>query len=435
MGVKNRTMPVSFRGLGWLHLDGQGVEGLTEGVIREFGYSRPVGANNNLYRWLIRQGINASNGMNVIVSNGESSGINAKVTLRKSPTKTHPDYWRFHEYGFDGVPFLMAPIVLGGHQGSSSSVEARADAIRLLHRKISTRRRQFQGLVALGELGKTIKMVIRPARALRMAVGEFVDRAVKTVKRLPRRAPMRRILADAWLGDALGWGPTLADVKDGAVALARVVERDALERHQFHVLKQIETPVQSANLNVQVTCVRSPFVMNFNGEIKVVRKTTCVYYGAHLNRVADPPGLGNSARRLATLSGFNWVDLIPQAWELLPMSFLIDYFLNVGEVLEAAANIYDLPAYCTEVIIEETENIRNFSLDQKFMKDTWGDSLYAAESTGATVHSSYKTIARQQYPGNFEVPLSLKLPFQLGQWLNIAALLAGARSFQPFINR
>jgi hypothetical protein len=38
---------------------------------------------------------------------------------------------------------------------------------------------------------------------------------------------------------------------------------------------------------------------------------------------------------LAQLSGFSWTEFVPTAYELLPFSFVLDYFSNVGSVLSA----------------------------------------------------------------------------------------------------
>jgi hypothetical protein len=121
-------------------------------------------------------------------------------------------------------------------------------------------------------------------------------------------------------------------------------------------------------------------------------------------------------------------------WELVPWSFLIDYFINIGDVIESACNVYGQPAWVEEVDINETEEIRSFVVDHDYMRSIWPTSYAGTTGPDVVRKQSYKSIVRKASDWNLQSELSFRLPVDV-QWLNIAALAAGGRSFQSFSKR
>lgn len=435
MGNKTKSIPASFRGVGWNQTPLTGYRQALEGVVRTFGYTRVAG-DNPKFRVLIKAGVNAANGMSITVTNGETTNMRHKIYLRLSGSPSSPDYSTIWTYGFDGVPTQLAPLVLLGHEGSSSLVQACDIANRVMQRKRTARRRQVMGGVVLGELGKTLKMVSSPAKALRGKATTLISRLTKVKKRATRGASLTKALADTWLETTFGWKPLLADMKDGATALARLATRDALERQQFRAFGEVPNFVSSFQGSVQVQCgPGGTYVINLLGEGSTVRYSQCILYGMWATKIQDATRAHSTAKRLATLSGFNWEDVIPQAWELVPWSFLVDYFTNVGDVLEAYASVFDQPLWIEEVDIEETRVSRNYNVDPQYLKTTWPGTYLTHEGATVARKYSYRTITRKAFDwAKFFPSLKFSLPQDM-QWLNIAALIAGGRSFQPFTHR
>jgi hypothetical protein len=432
---KTKTMPTSFRGYGWRKLLSSSIDDrLYEGYVANFGYTR-TGGNQPLYRKIIRAGGNASTGMAVTVTGG-SWDPDVAWTATKENNKNTPqglvkvvDSW-----GFTGVPFTFAPTALFGLEGSSHLVDACANANRQLHKLWTSRRRQFQGGVVIAELEKTLAMVIKPAKALRSKASTLTSRLMKIRKRAGRGDSIVKTMADTWLETTFGWKPLIADVKDGAKAVARVATRDALERQQFRAYGDAPSTVQTSDGTNAISCVTGGTLLYLKEHRQYVRNSLCIIYGVWQTKLQDSLRAHSTASRLATLSGLNWGDIAPQVWEVIPWSFLVDYFVNVGDVIEASSNVFDQPAWMEEVDIEDLTRTATFTPDPVAQKANYG---VTATVTGesCTRKESYRQIVRGSFNYDKLYPtLRFQLPIS-SQWLNIAALVAGGRSFQPFSSR
>jgi hypothetical protein len=119
-----------------------------------------------------------------------------------------------------------------------------------------------------------------------------------------------RIYADLWIEMQYGWKPLLSDVKSGAEALAAQLS----EPFSLHyVAKRMK---QESGERVTQTMSDGPI--------------TCTYYSCRgrvlRTTVSEKPGLAQLSRLDNPLT---------VAWELLPWSFVIDWFIPVGQWLDA----------------------------------------------------------------------------------------------------
>lgn len=438
MGNKTKNMPVSFRGYGWRKLLSANInDTLFNGTIRTFGYIR-TGGNMPRYKFVIRNGGPAMNPMVVTVTNGSfSEDLNHTVWIGAKKNTPNGLVDVIDSWGFVGIGDSLAPPVLANHEGTANPlVDACKGANRILHRKWTSRRRQFQGGVVIAEWRKTLELVFKPARALRSRVRTLTARLAKAKRRTARnRSHWSKAAADTWLEVTFGWKPLIADVKDGAVAAARIATRDALERQQFRAYGDSTETVQVSTGFQSVGCVTGNTDLGFRICDTTRRKGYCVIYGKWQTKLQDALATHGLFHRLATLSGlWSLGDIAPQVWELVPWSFLVDYFSNVGDCAEAGANVFDQPMWMVEVDIDETEKTRDYVFDTKYLRDTYPTYL-ASDGGNLTRKTSYKVIERKMFDYSKLYPsLSLSLPFDM-QWLNIAALISGGRSFQAFTKR
>lgn len=438
MGNKSRNMPVSWRGT--LFRDTQaGVVFPTALVadLRHYGYAR-TGVNNPQYKRLIRQGLSATGGMTVNVDNGNTDDCSFTLSKRGSSDPNSPEYSRIYTSGMTGVHLsLNLPAPIASHYKTVSFDEACATARRIVHKRLTARRRQFQGGVVALEMRKTLEMVTRPAKGLRKQVEVFSRRIPKAMKSLKRShktsQSASRILADLYLEATFGWQPLLADTRDGAIALARHASKDALERQQFRAYGATEYPdTTTFGNNYQVGYDFNTIVI-FDREWRHKTKAECIIYGRFQTRLQDASYAKSSALRLAELCGFTLADFVPSAWEAMPWSFLVDYFTNVGDVLEAFSNNVGEIAWMAEVHITESKEDFISKLNQASTAAQHGALFYSILGVmGMHSEAHKRTIVRT--PGgltDLSTTLRLNLPGGL-QWLNIGALAVGARPPKPF---
>jgi len=200
----------------------------------------------------------------------------------------------------------------------------------------------------LGELRKTVGMIRRPLMSLRQAVGSYAQsqkktRYARTLRRWrnegiqgPGRAAAAaasRAVSGSWLEFSFGVKPLLSDVHDGAKALAKALTY--IPPREFISFSAREDSQWGAvtNRNFDAGFWTKYTSGNKDGNLTYQDSTTMKYrvYGAvTLFNEEDYP----ANRAWADRFGLNWSDVLPTAWELIPGSFLADYFLGIGDFVE-----------------------------------------------------------------------------------------------------
>jgi hypothetical protein len=198
----------------------------------------------------------------------------------------------------------------------------------------------FQGGVALGELKETLRMLRNPAQGIRRGLNRYLDHVKKRVNSAKRRRPRRdtvgnlanrraQIVSDTWLEHVYGWSPGISDIYQAGEALNR-----KLDRYDFiyDIVEGRGSEDRSSTSGWLDSGFNSQnYAHKFEYQYADVHKTTTRYKA----EVCIEPA--TSVRANMRLFGTDWRDLVPTAWELIPYSFLADYFSNIGDVLSAWA--------------------------------------------------------------------------------------------------
>lgn len=431
MGNKTNPKKVSWRGYSYDQNSFTGaIDGGWQGFLSTYQNDR-VGSHDPNFRVKIRQNLNASGQMSITAQNAGTSDADVKIYWRKSASG--PDSNTIYSSGHNGVFFgLNVPIPVTSHWASNDLDKACAIAIRTLQRKWTGRRRAVMGIAMAGELGKTIDMIIRPAKGLQNAVKTYISRAKKLAKRATRRDGIAKVIADTWLETVFGWKPLIGDIKDGAQAIARIATRDYLEREQFRAYGEYPKQV------FQTIGILGPIGFSpISGVLyDLVREQTmnsqCILYGVWSTRLQDSNLTKSLAERLIERSGFGFEDWAPSAWELVPWSFLVDYFSNIGDVIEASCNTLDGPLWVEEVDITRSFDLRKMKPNSDNPKANFGARFVTQQGADIFTWSELTSVTRKGFDmAKIRPTLSFSLPVDM-QWLNIAALAAGARPSKPF---
>lgn len=198
------------------------------------------------------------------------------------------------------------------------------------------RNSNFSLPVTLIEAGKTVQMVAETATKLAKVIhdlrrGNLVGAAgalgISTSRSQTRRFNDRygvnptATAANYWLQYQYGWKPLLNDVKNGAEALAEAVSRngDSMTKSVYASSRLVYDQVWT-DFSLGV----SPHVLgNIRAHVNISRKAKWRFKP----NAADLPGL------------FGLVNPLEVAWEIVPFSFVADWFLPIGGYLSAL----DLP--------------------------------------------------------------------------------------------
>jgi hypothetical protein len=132
-----------------------------------------------------------------------------------------------------------------------------------------------------------------------------------------------------WLENVYGWAPLFNDMNDGATAILDILEDPiALRTHVSGFSRQDYTKTLSGTSYLGGV-LGSAFETRYSGQYlrALTYKFGCTVAASYRNQSA----LGNAAKAL----GLSWHNVVPSMWELIPYSFVVDYFTNTGDVLSA----------------------------------------------------------------------------------------------------
>lgn len=412
-------------------------------VVREFVRGRTGVANPN-FRVALRNDTNASTTFSGSEANGSSEPCDGTMSWEEKDVLS-PYQWKlkvFKHSGYFGG--LNVPGALTAHPAPTVSfVNADAIAVRNLYRKIDRMHHQFMGGVFVGQLGKAVKMVLSPAKSLRSKLSDYINAIAKRRGNVNPKT-LKKVIADTYLEYTYGWQPLLHDVRDAAKAVRRFSDGDPA-RDRFRVKGEELIPLSQTSVTVGIPVYYPSFPYIQTSVVN--RRILVVYYGLFKGGILDSAGATTKADRLIALSGFDFASFAPTVWELIPWSFVIDYFSNIGDLITAVSIGSSEVKWITKVTIAESlydiRNVPNAAAALAWMQGNLPATARERKAEGLTTRLkySYRSVSR----GVSTVPFP-SLRFELPhidvakwgfdnetskKWLNMAALAVGARPRRP----
>lgn len=361
------------------------------------GFSR-IGVDNPMFQSLINAGSGATNSMSVTVT--ELNYTPGRLLYTYNPVNS-VNFGKISYHTASGVG-IQLPTAVWQSDVSSDALNKAAIGIR---KKIKEVDQKFSGPTFLGELSQTIALIKSPASALRGHTGLFLDRMARQKAKQNKRQ-FSKTLADSWLEYSFGVAPLIKDITSIAEAAQNMVVEPHLKRESFTGFAEKAT----SDLRSGVT----PFGLNTYYSRDVIDRCKAIYTVGVRPEVLRA---NNALEAVIAQGGFNLNEVLPTAWELLPWSFLIDYFSNIGDVISAATTSMTNVRWVQLTTIEETlfrvhsGNIEpNPAAGHKFIGGTF--PLYTA-----TQRRIVRSTAAIPIPG-----IRFELPGRPAQFLNMAAL-------------
>ena len=205
--------------------------------------------------------------------------------------------------------------------GPSGQSEGHADTQAKLKflQQYRSRRTAFQGGTFFGELRESLEMLRHPAKALRKGIDQYAKaarRAASKAGKLPKKR--NSAIADTYLEFSFGWRPLFNDIHDAA----------ELVRHSQRTYLEDMNAEYRENTSVDLgTFTESENALAWKGQQRTTFSVSVRYKGAVLADTPEPS--------FAEFTGFGQSNFIPTVWNLIPYSFLVDYFTNIGTVLDS----------------------------------------------------------------------------------------------------
>jgi hypothetical protein len=368
------------------------------------------------WREVIRAGRNATNSMVASYDEIITSPGSHIVTWFEDASKTTGDvsHWSGYRAAYEvDLPVPFSDLL------DSTDAKARAN-FNAQFRKFSN---AMSGGVFLGEMREALSMLRRPAASLSEGIGKYlgsVNKRSRSARNKPKPSvkEISKIAAESWLEYSFGWVPFVNDIQDAFKAL------DNLQKQP--VSYKIAAGAQSESNTTDTTDY--PTVFGYMASIRNVRKwhkTHIRYKGA----VLIQPQV--AAADYAKNWGVHTSQFVATAWELLPWSFLADYFANIGDILNYDNSINSKLLWACKGVRSDSFSSCTWTPDHDKTRILLGQ--WFVSSTGGSSFAIYKrsAIDRSSVTSVADLTLSditVSLPTSTTQWINMSALLASANS-------
>jgi hypothetical protein len=190
--------------------------------------------------------------------------------------------------------------------------------------KLAQKQTSFHGGVFLGEIRQAVRAIRSPLTALRVSFDRYLHK-VSLYKRRRGRNTVREInraIAGTYLEAVFGWEPLVSDIDDAMRASAR----------RLTYLPPVDHVQAKASDSGAREDTPSEFYIGAgSGYISFKVMTEYEVSVSFKGGFFESSSFGG----ISTDFGVGVRNFVPTVWELIPWSFVADYFINVGDCLEA----------------------------------------------------------------------------------------------------
>lgn len=282
-----------------------------------------TGTENPFWTRQVAEGVDAGSAYTRIQRNKvvQSESVNWRWTQWRNSRREN-----FFTYELSG-DFPLAYTASRGQMDPTFDVSRlKSEAKIAFLGKLREAQTSFQGLTFLGELKETIGMVKSPLKGIRDITKRY-NNGVRRINRLQKAGRLAGSVADAYASLYLQWtygvSPLINDVKGICDAVKEMVENPPLK----------DIPIRVTVKDGYISWL--PMLVGPTSTVPVY----CTGFDAHKISVQIKGAVKAEASSSSSESarwGFELREFVPTIWELVPYSFLVDYFTNVGNVLGAA---------------------------------------------------------------------------------------------------
>lgn len=381
------------------------------------------------YRSLIAEGSNATSEY-VVDRSKLLTKVEGKISafgIGAPPPPLHEGAWargQKHETmrGFGLPEFSVLPHII------ANTPEAEAMALTAVYRKIESEQSHLAGASVLAEGVDVLRQFGKPFDAVidltnrRLNRLDLERRGLKGTTSF-KRIKWAQIVASTYLEYAFGLEPLISDTQKVAEAYARWHDE---AKDSPKLRSRVTGRGHSNSVNHSAGHIRpgDSQCLRFRYTDRLATEDR-VQYVCGLK--ATPIANIGSNDRLRDLLGFQPRKWIPAIWEVVPWSFLADYFTNIQEILEAAAADVSGVTWCSRTRSQRTVRHVTTVNDKDFAYEALKGLGWAWEMVCEGDHAGHFSRIRtsmQRAPATLSVP-PLVINYQLGneQMANVVAVL------------
>lgn len=302
----------------------------------------------------------------------------------------------------------------------TSSTNAKGRAVVAFLRKVKAVNNSAKGGVILGEIRETLNMIRHPMEGIRNIGNAWLAEVVIRKKKHPKR--WTKNLSGAWLEYAFGMAPLIQDVNDLLKAYNRLGEQHKSVPVHAYGADSVLLGNTTTNLDFSSRALG-------RRNVRLSEKCTVKITGKVIQRAQTTPF------EASDMFGFNILEeFLPTAYELLPWSFLLDYFSNVGDIIEAGCTETSSLAWASQSMI--VSKVREHRVTGDFAR--WRQTTPAPinyTSSASSVKWVRRVVQRDTLSALTLPTLTFELPGHPSQWANMTALFAQGNEIHPQVRR
>lgn len=387
-------------------------------------YKERSGESNRAWKLQVARGDNATTVLNAVKqSRHDRPYAIGEDWVSKNPG-SEGDFWT-KESNWEGYLRGISCPSLSEVQSipvTKADNRAKSEFIAAVRRKQTT----FQGGVWAAELAKSVALITNPFSRLRRGMRDYVNfigsrrfrRGLLNRSHRDRTTislrEVKDIIADTYLEWSLGWKPILFDIGDGIELLSQRLK----DGPDFEMCKGVGFDDGYLDGGYRYTGSSTPhFKVEFNRHYDVMVK----YYG---NVEVGSYGLSNTRR-----VGFDLHSVPLIGWEIMPYSFVIDYFANIQQIV-SAASIAQSGLRWTSRTIRVSITSSTGMWEPVVSAETSHQVPTLAYAARGSSQASTATVHRSPYSGSLVPSLEFSAPVKYGQLFNLAALFSRSREVE-----
>lgn len=381
----------------------------TSRAVRVFE-NRRDGEKNNLWRFQVRNNQNATTPLTGWKFELVSRDFDHLLTYPLKPSApSHAPVQESHTGQYENILDMAG---LKTYVNGLSEVSADSRALGDLAEDTRDKHAQLKGGAMLGELTETLRLLRNPASALFGSLWTYgrALRANKSLRRLPKKH-LDKALAESWLVYSFGVKPIISDLDD----IMQYVD----ERYRvFNSENGWASGRGMADSLVLKTRMTQGYSQPADNVTRRLRGYVEVRYTSKLTINA------NSVSTPLTRWGFGPREWLPTLWELIPFSFVVDYFTNIQEIITSLsyinAGVYFTNKTVKKTIVEDYQ--LRFVSGQGIQYSYMSAPSYLTRTQPGSYSMTATKISRSKYSGSFIPRPDFTIPGMGLKWLNLAAL-------------
>lgn len=223
----------------------------------------------------------------------------------------------------DVMGFIITQIMTGGGTRFDFNVQSGLD-MALIKAYAKMNESPLLSGEILSDLSRTVSMLKRPFGKARELIGKIANARKRYLKRTSHNA--QQASASAWLEYRYGWVPIMMD----CVEITRQADKIIRQQSNYGLRVARATVVNSGKYSEPYS-VQLLGAYNCTGSKECEGKVTANAGVLYRFKPISIPG------QITQALGIQVRDIPATVWEVIPFSFVIDWFVNVGPWLQALA--------------------------------------------------------------------------------------------------